>query len=552
MYAAEPLPHFVEDYLAYLREVHPTAATFDGFHVHDDLVEDFSRSGLEQHSRELGGFSRRLENIRTDTLTDSERIERPVLDSNIRARLFDLDDVRTWERDPRVYAETLAISLAAQTLFRYASSEDRARRVLSKLRQTPKVVDAARTNVKEPPGIFVKAAVEVLRGLSSFIERDLPRAFADVDDMSLLSDLADASTEATTAVQQYAELLEQEVGPKTKGSFRLGPARFLQKLKLEEGIDLPVDKLLDIANRELGELQDAFRAAASKLGTGDPLELWRQAKQQHPTAGDLVKTAQSQVQQLAQFIDKKGLVSVPDADGLVVAPTPRFYRWTFASLWAPGPFEAKPLKAFYYLTDVDPSWPAERQAEHMRDFNHGALWAISCHEAFPGHYLHTQHLRRVEGSLRKSMLLGSLSFIEGWAHYSEQLMVEQGFGKKDPLVRLGQLSEALIRIVRLIVGIKLHAEDLSVEQGVRLFREEAYLEESSARREAERGTFDPSYVVYALGRLMLLKLRRDAQNEAGENFSLQAFHDKLLGNGLLPFPAHRRLMLRDASGPLLG
>jgi uncharacterized protein (DUF885 family) len=187
----------------------------------------------------------------------------------------------------------------------------------------------------------------------------------------------------------------------------------------------------------------------------------------------------------------------------------------------------------------------------MRDFNYGALWSTSCHEAFPGHYLHTQHLRRIESARRKSLLLGSLSFIEGWAHYAEQLMVDEGFGKKDPLIRLGQLSEALTRMARLIVGLRLHAEDLSVEQGVRIFREEAYLEEANARREAERGTFDPSYVVYALGRLMLLKLRRDVEAEQGAAFSLRGFHDRLLANGLLPFPAQRRLMLNDGGGTLL-
>lgn len=551
MYATEPLPHFVEDYLAYLREVHPTTATFDGFHVHDDLVEDYSRPSLEQHARELGGFARRLDNIKVETLTPVERIERPVLDHNIRARLFEIEDVRSWERDPRIYAEILALSLAAQTLFQYAAPEERARRVLSKLRQASKVLDAARTNVKEPPGIFVKAAIEILKGLESFIDRDLPRAFSSVDDLSLLSDLADASTEAGTALRDYTNYLEQDLAPRARGSFRLGPERFANKLRLEEGIGLSLEKLLQIAERELEATQEQFRAAVGKLGSGDVAEVWRAAKNQHPAPGTLVPTAQEQVRELAQFINRKGLVSIPDADGLTVAATPRFYRWTDASLWAPGPFEVRPLKAYYYLTDVDPSWPEARQAEHLRDFNLGSLWSISSHETFPGHFLHTQHLKRVESSLRKTHMLSSMSFVEGWAHYSEQLMVDEGFAKKVPAFRAGQLSEALVRLVRLIVGIRLHAEDLSVEQGVRLFRDEAYLEEAGARREAERGTFDPGYVVYALGRLMLLKLRRDYEQEQKDAFSLKTFHDTLLGNGLVPFTAHRRLMLKDADGPLL-
>ena len=191
-------------------------------------------------------------------------------------------------------------------------------------------------------------------------------------------------------------------------------------------------------------------------------------------------------------------------------------------MWTPGPFETKPVRAFYYITDVDPSWPAERQDEHLRDFNYGALWAISIHEVFPGHFLHYQHLRQVASKLRKSILFSSSAFVEGWAHYCEQMMVDEGFRRNDPAVRLGQLAEALIRLCRFIVGIRLHCEDMSVEQGVRFFREEAFLEETSARREAERGTFDPSYIVYSAGKLMLLKLREDYKAKAGREVLAQA------------------------------
>ena len=187
----------------------------------------------------------------------------------------------------------------------------------------------------------------------------------------------------------------------------------------------------------------------------------------------------------------------------------------------------------------------------MRDFNYGALWAISIHEVFPGHFLHYQHLRQVESKLRKSILFSSTAFIEGWAHYCEQMMVEEGFRKNDHTVRLGQLSEALIRLCRLVVGIRLHCEDMSVEQGVRFFRDEAFLEESSARREAERGTFDPGYILYTAGKLMILKLREDYKAHAGPEYSLRAFHDRLLGNGTVPLWLHRALMLGEQNGEML-
>jgi uncharacterized protein (DUF885 family) len=220
-------------------------------------------------------------------------------------------------------------------------------------------------------------------------------------------------------------------------------------------------------------------------------------------------------------------------------------------MWTPGPFEARATRAYYYLTDADPAWPAERRQEYLRDLNTPTLWSISMHEVYPGHFLHFQHLRHVESKARKSLMLASAAFVEGWAHYCEHMMIEAGFEKQDPTVRLGQLAEALIRIARLVVAIRLHAEDMSVEQGVRFFRDEAFLEESTARREAERGTFDPGYAVYTAGKLMLLKLREDVKAQAGDAFSLKAFHDALLHNGLATFHVHRQLMLKDGGGAVI-
>ncbi len=235
MYSAEPLPHFVDEYLAYLYEINPTTATFDGVHVHDDLLEDFSRSAIDAQVRTLGGFARRLAAIDPARLTDIERLERPALESSIRARLFELEDVRTWERSPQLFADTLATSLAGQALFDYAPLAERARRVLSKLRQVPRFMQAARDNLKDSkdstaPGIFIKVGLESLRGTLRFIHDDLPRAFADLGDLHLLGDLADAAAEASSSIESYVEFLETDVAPRSKGSFRLGRERFERKL----------------------------------------------------------------------------------------------------------------------------------------------------------------------------------------------------------------------------------------------------------------------------------------------------------------------------------
>jgi uncharacterized protein (DUF885 family) len=551
MHAAEPLPHFVDDYLGYLYEVHPTGASMDGVHTHDDLLEDYRRTAIDTHLGALAGFLRRLEAIPVDQLPPREQVEHAMVAANIRARQFDIEGVRSWERNPHVYADILASSLASQAIFTHTPETDRARRVLSKLRQVPRLVQAARDNIEDPPAIFVKVGIDTWRGAMSFINADLPRAFSGVDDMHLLGDLADACTEAVLTIGAYVADLETDIRPNARGTFRLGRERFEAKLRHEEGITLPVERLLAIAMRELAATQEEFRAVAGRLNGGDPLAAWKHAKQQHPQPGRLIATAREQVTELKTFLERNPVVSMPDHAEVGVAPTPEFFRWSSASMWTPGPFEARPSRAMYYLTDVDHSWDAARQAEHLRDFNLPTLWTISIHETYPGHFLHYQFLRRVESKVRRSTLFAPASYMEGWAHYCEQMMLEAGFGRGDHALKLGQLGEALVRLARFVVGIKLHTEDWSVEQGVRFFRDEAFLEEANARREAERGTFDPTYLVYSAGKLMLLKLRRDWQEQQAGKSSLRAFHDALLAQGAAPFWALRRLMLDETSDVVL-
>lgn len=547
MYSAEPLQHFVTHYLAWLHETHPTLATFDGVHAHDDHLDDLSRSAIDEAVRRLNDFGRRLAAINPDSLTADETLDRPWLELSIKARTHELESIRTWERNPHHYADLIAASLASQTLFDHAAPTDRARRIVSRLKQIPGLLQAARANVRDPAGIFVKTAIETLNGTIRFIDVDLPRAFRLVDDLGVLGDLADAATDAGDALRRYVQHLQEDILPQARGSFRLGRDRFEQKLRLEEGLAVPSDRLLAIAERELEATAEEFRRTASRLNGGDPLAAWAKVKDDHPAPGRLVAEVTGQLTELRAFVESRDLVTIPDGDRLSVGATPDFYRWTFASLWAPGPFETRASLAHYYITDVDRSWPDDRQKEHMRDYNRALLWSISTHEAYPGHFLHFLHLRQLASPARKSLMFASTSMVEGWAHYAEQLMCEEGFGRETPSIRLGQLAEALVRLCRLIVGIRLHTEDLSVEQGVRMFRERAFLEEASARREAERGTFDPGYVAYALGKLMILKLRDDAK-AASRNFSLKDFHDRLLGGGVLPLGFHRQSMLGALAG----
>jgi uncharacterized protein (DUF885 family) len=547
MYPSEPFPHFVDDYLAYLYEVHPTQASLDGVHLHDDLLEDLSRAAIEADLRALSGFGRRLHQIDPSGLSPVEQVDHRIVGASIESRMYELEAIRSWDRNPQIYSDVLGMSLAGQALFAYSTDAERARRVASKLRQVPRLVQAARENIKETPGIFVKVGLEAWRGTLRFIESDLPRAFSTLDDLHILGDLADTSTEAAAAISPYLEYLENDLAPRAKASFRLGRERFEQKLKTEEGITLSAERLLTIALRELHDLQEEFRSVAGRVNGGDPSDVWRRAKEDHPAAGMLVSVAQSHLKELQEFLQRQAIVTVPAGEPVVVAPTPEFFRWASASMWTPGPFETKPSRAYYYLTDVDRAWPEDRQQEHLRDFNLPTLWSVSIHEVYPGHFLQAQHSRQVDSKVRKSTLLASNAFVEGWAHYCEQMMIEAGFRRGDATLRLGQLAEALVRLARCVVGIRLHCEDLSVEQGMRFFRDEAFLEEATARREAERGTFDPGYIVYSLGKLMMLKLRHDYQEQLDGRFSLRAFHDAVLAQGTAPLWAHRRLLLNETA-----
>src|SRR5437763_15414042 len=325
MIASEPLPHFVDDLLGYLHETHPTHATLDGVHTHDGVLEDVGGPAIDSEARALAGYLRRLDEITRDGLTPIETLEHRMLTAHLQGRMFELEAVRTWERNPQFYSDLLASSLAGQTLFSHAPAPERARRVLSKLRQTPRLIQAARDNIKDPPGIFVKVGIETMRGALKFIEEELPRAFSDVDDLHLLGDLADAQAEAAQAVGAYIEYLENEAAPKARASFRLGRDKFEQKLRLDEGVSMPVDRLLVIATRELKATQEAFKSVAGRINGGNPLETWARTKAQHPAPGELVTVGREQLEELATFLERQALVTLPAGEPITVAPTPEFY-----------------------------------------------------------------------------------------------------------------------------------------------------------------------------------------------------------------------------------
>ena len=346
MDSLESVQHFVDDYLGYLYELRPTAASFDGVHAFDDHVEDFTRAALDRQTRELGGFARRLASIRPDALSLDDRLDRAMLEQDVHARLLELERVRPHERSPQFYADTLSTTLASQVVLDYAPAHERGRRLVSKLRQVPPFLNAARQNVKDPPGLFVKTAIETLRGLVAFIERDMPRALWDLDDLFVLGDLADASTEAVRAIDAYATELETDALPKAT---RLVPAR-ARGVRREAAARR--------GHRRPARQADRHRRARAERDAGS-VPPHRQPHQGRRSARDVAgaegrpsgrgqggrRGARAGRRRCGRSSSARGSSRCPSTTRFTSAPTPPFCRWTFASIWCPGPFEAQAASA---------------------------------------------------------------------------------------------------------------------------------------------------------------------------------------------------------------
>ena len=551
-YPSEPFPHFVDDVLAYLYETLPGRASLDGLHLHDDLLEDFSRQGVDTHARTLAGFSRRVSQIDRDGLSESERIDHRILSASLDAHIFDLERVRGWERSPAMYAATLGTALAGPTYLAYAPEAERARRLLSRLRQVPRFAKACEDNVKEPAALLVKIGTEAWRGIRTFIDRDLPRGFANLDDLHILGDLADASHEASAAVAACIDHFDKDVAPRAKASFRLGTDVIEHYLKRTEGIGVSAERLVQLALQWLSEAQEEFRQAAGRIENGEPAEVWRRVKAAHLLDKGPLDGAAASLSEISAYLNKQTLIAMPAMDPPLVAPTPDFERWKPAGLWVSGAFETKIATPRVVLTTPDAAWTDERRREHLLDLNSLTRTSILARESHPGRLSLAGALRQVDSKVRKSAFFASRAFQDGWAHYAEQALFDSGFRRGDHAARLAQVAETLVGLSRLVVAIRLHTDDLSVEQGVRFFREEAYLEESTARREAERGVFDPGYMFQAVGKRLVLQLKHDYEEKQPGKTSVRAFHDAVLANGALPIWAHRQLLLEDRGALTLG
>jgi len=553
---APSFARFVDAYLDRFAQYHPSIAAGNGIHAADGRLEDFSSSSIAAEVTWLRDTRRQLDTFDLAQLTPDERVDHRILLGIIDGWLLDLDTVRTWTRNPMIYAA--AISDGVHNLMTMESSPAPARmtQVVAKLRGVPSLLAAARTNIKTPPSVFVQRAAIMFHGAADLLEHDLPLAFAEVPDAALQKALASEAGTARRAIDAYARELETTVLQSATSSYAIGTANVEARYRAEELIDVPAATLLAIGQRELAKAQTEFTEAAARVAANRPaLEVWREVLDNHPKRGEVAAAAQQIVDQLFAFIRERRLVDLPEGERVIVAAAPA-YDLGLASMHSSPPLEPRPVKSYYYITDAQADWPVERQNLWLQKFNYATLADISAHEVAPGHYVHSLFMRRTPGKIRR-IWIGLNPFPQpssgqdGWAHYAEQMISDEGFMRADPRYRLAQTSEALTRICRLIAGIRLHSGEWSIDQAAQLFERDAHLPAPAARQEAVRGTYDPTYGGYFLGKIAAFTLRRDYQTAQGTSFSLREFHERVMTNGIAPWWAHRQLLLPGDKGPVL-
>ena len=533
----------VDDFFlnAYFR-FNPTAGTQAGLHQYDAELEDYSSGVMvTEQIAALRKYQAEFEKIDPAGLPQYARGDRQMILNYILATLHGLENVRFWEKNPDIYSSGITQSAFTIMSRKFAPPADRMRSLIVREKQMPRVFAAARANVKNPPKVYVEVAIEQMPGNISFFEKDVPAAFAAVTDPSLLAEFRATNEAVIQALKEYQKWLEADLLPRAHGDFRLGAENYGKKLLYEEMVDTPLDKLLEIGYEDLRRNQRMFREVAAKIDPNKtPQQILDEAEKDHPAAGKLLDAFRDVLGGLRQFIERHNILTIPSPVMPIVQETPPFMRaLTTASMDPPGAYEKVATEAFFNVTLPEAKWTPAQVEEHLEMFNRGTIISTAVHEAFPGHYTQFLWIQRVPSKTRK--LLFANSNAEGWAHYTEQMMLDEGYANGDLKLRLGQLQDALLRNARYIVGIQLHTGNMTMEQGADFFVKEGMQVRALGERETKRGTADPTYLYYTLGKLEILKLRQDYKKP------LQQFHDDFMKQGGAPIKIVRQALLGNDS-----
>ena len=549
----------------------PTAGTSAGLHQYDTKLEDYSAAGVAQEVAALHEFEKKVEAIDPSALDAPVAADREILLNNIKSDLLTLEVIRGWEKNPDDYSSGITNSAFVIMERPYASADTRLRALVEREKLMPQALEEARKNLKNPPRIFTEIAIEQVDGDVSFFENDVPSAFlsgadgAEVaKDAATKAEFAKSNAAVIAALKSYAAWMKADLLPRSNGDFRLGADTFAKKVSYDEMVDLPLSKLLQIAMDDLHKNQAEFARVAKEIDPAKtPEEELKELQGLYPPPDQLLATFHKTFDSLTSFIRANHIITIPSDVQPTLEDTPPFMRaTTFASMDPPGPFETHSTKAYFNVTLPEKDWTPEHVAGHMAQFNVGTIVSTSVHEAYPGHYVQFLWMPQFGSTIRK--LLGANTNIEGWAHYCEQMMLDEGYAaapagasadevRKAKLIRLGQLMDALLRDARFVNSIKLHTGEgepggkWTLEQAEDFFVKEGYQTRAIADVETKRGTGDPTYLYYTLGKLEIMKLREDYKKKMGAAYTIQGFHDNFMRQGFAPIKVIRKAMLGDGS-----
>ena len=549
----------------------PTAGTAAGLHQYDAKLEDYSAAGVAAEVAALHEFEKKVEAIDPSALDAPAVADREILLNNIKSELLSLEVIRGWEKNPDNYSS--GITGAAFVIMErpYASADTRLRALVEREKLMPQALQEARKNLKNPPRIFTEIAMEQIDGDVSFFENDVPSAFlsgadgAEVaKDAATKAEFAKTNAAVIAALKSYAAWMKTDLLPRSNGDFRLGADTFEKKLAYDEMVDLPLSRLLEIAMDDLHKNQAEFARVAKEIDPKKtPEQELKELQGMYPPPDQLLATFHKTFDSLTSFIRANHIITIPSDVQPTLEDTPPFMRaTTFASMDPPGPFETHSKKAYFNVTLPEKDWAPQHIAEHMASFNVGTIVSTGVHEAYPGHYVQFLWSPQFGSKIRK--VLGANTNIEGWAHYCEQMMLDEGYAaapagasadevRRAKLIRLGQIQDALLRDARFVNSIKLHTGQgepggkWTTDQAVDLFVTEGYQSHAVGLVETKRGTGDPTYLYYTLGKLEIMKLREDYRKKMGAAYTIQGFHDNFMKQGFAPIKVIRKAMLGNDS-----
>lgn len=553
--AARAFSNLVDEYLDTWAGHHPSIAAGNGLHDHDGELEDYSAEAVAAEVAWLKTVKQRLRDLPRADLPPDELVDHRIVDGLVDSWLLELDGIRNHTRNPMLYASAIADGVHNLMTMESADAITRMRRVTTKLRQVPRLLEAGRTNLANPPRVLVERGITMFEGASAMLGADLEQAFPAPDGEARNAMLVEARA-ARTAIDEFTDWLRTDLLPRASGKNALGGEYVEARYRAEELLDVTTQELLAIGVRELSREQAMFQSKAKDVDpTTDFLTVWRRIRTDHPAPGGLVDATRRTVDDLQRFVETKGLASIPAGEKVIVEAS-RPFDLGLASMHASPPLEPVPVKSIYYVTDANAAWPRAQQDAWLERFNTASLAITSAHEAMPGHWVHSLYMRDTPGKIRR-IWIGLNPFPQpssgqdGWAHYAEHLVVEQGYHAEDPRYAMAQLSESMTRICRLIAGVYTHLGAWSVDDAARFFEEQAFVPAQAARQEAVRVVYDPTNGGYFLGKHAMFKLRDDVQVKEGDRFSLRQFHERVMRNGIAPWWAHRFLILGDSTGKVV-